>query len=147
VLSIVSYQADVIKYMLQNPIMSGRIGKWTYALIEYNLAYESLKSMKGKVVADYIIEDRIDDSSKQDISYIIITLWSLYFDGLVCNEEQGIGIILVSPRNATFDFSSWLKAHCTNNQAEYEALLIGLELLDYMGVKYVKVFGDSQLVV
>jgi hypothetical protein len=106
VLSIVSYQADVIKYMLQYPIMSGRIGKWTYALIEYNLAYESLKSMKGKVVADYIIEDRIDDSSKQDISYIIITLWSLYFDGLVCNEEQGIGIILVSPRNATFDFSS-----------------------------------------
>jgi hypothetical protein len=37
----------MIKYMLQNPIMSGRIGKWSYALIEYGLAYESLKSMKG----------------------------------------------------------------------------------------------------
>jgi hypothetical protein len=33
--------------MLQNPIMNGRIGKWAYALIEYELAYESLTSMKG----------------------------------------------------------------------------------------------------
>jgi hypothetical protein len=40
-------QTDVIKYMLQNLIMSGRIGKWAYALIEYDLTYEPLKSMKG----------------------------------------------------------------------------------------------------
>jgi hypothetical protein len=52
----VSGQADVIKYMLHNPIMSGRIGKWAYALIEYDLAYEPLKSMKGQVVADFIVE-------------------------------------------------------------------------------------------
>jgi hypothetical protein len=44
---IVLYQTDVIKHMLQNPIMNGRIGKWAYALIEYELAYESLTSMKG----------------------------------------------------------------------------------------------------
>jgi hypothetical protein len=43
----VSCQTDMIKYMSQNPIMSGRIGKWAYALVEYDLAYESLKSMKG----------------------------------------------------------------------------------------------------
>jgi ribonuclease HI len=55
--------------------------------------------------------------------------------------------VLVSPRNATFDFSSRLKTNCTNNQAEYEALLLGLELLNYMGLAHVKVFGDSQLVV
>jgi hypothetical protein len=45
--SIVVGQTDVIKYMLQNPIISGRIGKWAYALVEYDLAYEPLKSMKG----------------------------------------------------------------------------------------------------
>jgi ribonuclease HI len=71
----------------------------------------------------------------------------LYFDESVCNEGQRISIVLVSPRNATFDFSSQLKTHCTNNQVEYEALLIGLELLNYMGVTHVEVFGDSQLVV
>jgi ribonuclease HI len=40
-----------------------------------------------------------------------------------------------------------LITYCTNNQAEYEALLFGLELLDYVGVKYVKAFGYSQLFV
>jgi ribonuclease HI len=42
--------------MLQNPIMSGRIGKWAYALREYDLAYEPLKSMKCQAVADFIVE-------------------------------------------------------------------------------------------
>jgi ribonuclease HI len=71
----------------------------------------------------------------------------LYFDGSVCNEGQGIGIMLVSPSDASFDFSSQLKTYCTNNQDEYKTFLFGLELLDYMGVKHVRTFGDSQLVV
>ena len=58
-----------------------------------------------------------------------------------------LGIVLVSPSDVSFDFSSRLKTYCTNNQAEYEALLFGLELLNCMGVKHVKTFSDSQLVV
>jgi ribonuclease HI len=55
--------------------------------------------------------------------------------------------VLVSPSNVSFDFSSRLKAYCTNNHAKYEDLLFGLELLSGMGVKHVKAFGDSQLVI
>jgi hypothetical protein len=69
----------VIKYMLHNPIMSGRIGKWAYALIEYDLAYEPLKSMRGQVVADFIVEHRINDAHKLDISYLTITPWTFIF--------------------------------------------------------------------
>jgi ribonuclease HI len=127
--------------------MSGRIGKWAYALIEYDVAYEPLKSMRGQVVADFIVEHRINDTHKLDMSYLAITLWTLYFDGSVCNEGQGIGIVLVSPSDVSFNFSSRLKTYCTNNQAEYEALLSSLELLNCMGVKHVKAFGDSQLIV
>jgi hypothetical protein len=114
---IVYGQIDVNKYMLQNPIMSGRIGKWAYALIEYDLAYEPLKSMKGQVVADFIIEHQIEDTYKLDISYLTVTPWTIYFNGSVCNEGQGIGIMLVSPSNAYFDFASRLETYCTNNQA------------------------------
>jgi hypothetical protein len=39
---IVAGQYDVIKQMLLKPILSGRMGKWAYALIEYDLAYEPL---------------------------------------------------------------------------------------------------------
>jgi ribonuclease HI len=51
--------------------------------------------------------------------------------------------VLVSPSNVSFDFSSRLKTYYTNDQAEYEALLFGLELLSCMGVKHVRAFGDS----
>jgi hypothetical protein len=42
---IVACQYDVIKHMLLKPILSGMIGKWAYALVESDLAYEPLRSM------------------------------------------------------------------------------------------------------
>jgi hypothetical protein len=133
--------------MLQYPIMSGRISKWAYTLIEYDEMYESLKSMKDQVVVDFIVEHRIDNAHELDISYLTVTPWTLYFDGSFYNEGQRIDIVLVSPRSTTFDFSSRLKAYFTNNQVKYEALMFSLELLGYMGVKHMKVFDDSQLIV
>ena len=44
---IVTCQADVIKHMLQKPILSGRIRKWAYAHVEYDLVYESLRAVRG----------------------------------------------------------------------------------------------------
>jgi ribonuclease HI len=40
-----------------------------------------------------------------------------------------------------------LEYFCTNSQAEYEAILLGLQILISMGVKHVKAFGDLLLVV
>jgi hypothetical protein len=36
---IVACQTDVIKHMLYRPILSGRLGKWAYGLVEYDLIY------------------------------------------------------------------------------------------------------------
>jgi hypothetical protein len=70
---IIACQADVIKHMLQQPILSGRIKKWAYALIEYDLAYEPLKSMKGQVVVDFIIEHSIDQNSDESCNLVSIS--------------------------------------------------------------------------
>jgi hypothetical protein len=67
---VVACQADVIKHMLQQPILSGRIGKWAYALIEYDLAYESLKSIKGQVVAYFIIGHSIDQNGNESCNLV-----------------------------------------------------------------------------
>jgi hypothetical protein len=44
---IVACQTVVIKHMLHRPILKGGLGNWAYALIEYDLVFESLKTMKG----------------------------------------------------------------------------------------------------
>jgi ribonuclease HI len=43
--------------------------------------------------------------------------------------------------------SSRLDFYCTNNQTEYEALLLGLIMLHSMEVKHVEAYGGSLLVV
>ena len=132
-------QADVIKHILHKPILSGRISKGDYALVEYDLACEPLKSMKGHIVVDFIVEHQINDECDFEVGYITCTPWKLYFDGLVCDDVQGIDVVLISPSGATFDMSNSLDEDCTNYQIEYEALLFGLQNLQYLGVKYVEV--------
>ena len=70
---VVVCQTDVIKRMPQKPILSGRIGKWAYALVEYDLTCKPLKSMKGQIVADFIVEHRINDEHDLEIDYITCT--------------------------------------------------------------------------
>jgi ribonuclease HI len=101
--------------------------------------------MKSQIVADFIVDHRIDSDAL--VSLISVCPWKLYFDGSACREGQGVGIVLISPRGVIFETSVRLEYFCTNNQAEYEALLLGLQILKSMGVTHVEVFGDSLLVV
>jgi hypothetical protein len=92
--------------MLHKPILSGRIGKWAYALVEYDLACEPLKSMKGQIVADFIVEHRIDNEHDLEVGCITCTPWKLYFNGSIYSDGQGISTVLISLNNAIFDMSN-----------------------------------------
>jgi hypothetical protein len=120
-------QYDVVKYMLQKPILSGKLGKWVYALVEYDLEYKPLKAMKGQVVADFIVEHNVE--SCQDACMVDEGTWKKFFYGSVCAQGQGVGRFIVSPHGIEYKVSIRLEFWCTNNQAEYEALLSGLEVL------------------
>jgi hypothetical protein len=71
---IAACQVDVIRHMLQQPILSGRIRKWAYGLIEYDLAYEQLKSMKCQVLANFIVGHSIDQNSDESCNLVSIHL-------------------------------------------------------------------------
>ena len=58
-----------------------------------------------------------------------------------------MGLVLVSPEKITIEKSLRLSFSATNNDAEYEALLMGMMMVQKMGGKAVKVFSDSKLVV
>ena len=72
----------------------------------------------------------------------------MWFDGSKTFQMAGIGIVLESPQGLKTKFGFRInEGECTNNQAEYEALVMGLELLLTLKIDIVEVFGDSQLVI
>ena len=58
-----------------------------------------------------------------------------------------MGLVLVSPEKITIEKSLRLGFSATNNEAEYEVLLMGMVIVQKMGGKAVKMFSDSRLIV
>ena len=70
------------------------------AYVEYDLACEPLKFMRGQIVVDFIVEHRINDKHDLEVGYVTCTPWKLYFDGSVCDDGQGISDALISLNGA-----------------------------------------------
>ena len=58
-----------------------------------------------------------------------------------------MGLVVVSLNKITIEKSLRLGFSATNNEAEYEALLIGITMIQKMGGKVVKVFSNSRLII
>jgi divalent metal cation (Fe/Co/Zn/Cd) transporter len=66
--------------------------------------------MKGQIVADFIVQHRIDKQLDIDVGYVTFTPWKLHFDGSSCRSGCGVGIIItVSPSGAIFEaLAGWI---------------------------------------
>ena len=87
------------------------------------------------------------DFVTQHCGTVEIAPWMLFFDGSTCDRGAGIGIVLISPQGWKYEFSLPIVATSTNNQAEYQALIKGLELLQEVHADAVEIFEDSMLVI
>jgi len=84
--------------------------------------------------------------SQQEILVTEEQEWSIHFDGSSTFQEGGIGVVLKSlVEEHTFTYK--LCFACSNNEVEYETLVIGLKASKRLGIKRLKVFGDSKLVI
>ncbi|GAU43712.1 hypothetical protein TSUD_179950 [Trifolium subterraneum] len=110
---------DPIKYIFGKAALTGRIARWQMLLSEYDIEY------------------RPDPESK----------WGLIFDGAVNVYGSGIGAIIVTPKGAHIPFTARLQFDCTNNIAEYEACIMGIEEAIDLRIKNIDIYGDSALVV
>ena len=68
-------------------------------------------------------------------------------DGAANQRGAGVGLVLVSPERITIEKSLRLGFSATNNEAEYEALLMGMVMVQKMGGKAVEMFSDLRLIV
>ena len=62
-------------------------------------------------------------------------------------KGSGVGLVLISPEKLIVEKSLRLGFSATNNEAEYEALLEGMSMVQRMGGKSTTMFSDSRLVV
>src|SRR4051812_33174949 len=113
--------------MLSKPILHSRIGKWVLALTEYSLIFQPLKEMKGQVVSNFVVDHSVVENPQQ---YVELKPWKLYFYGSTHKEGSGVGILIISSEGIPTKLKYRIEGPlCSNNEAEYEALLAGLEAL------------------
>ena len=70
----------------------------------------------------------------------------MHFDGSKVKEGLGAGVVLTSPKREKLKYVLQIHFAASNNVAEYEALIHGLNVAKEIG-RRISCFGDSDLVV
>ncbi|XP_075655795.1 uncharacterized protein LOC142625922 [Castanea sativa] len=89
----------------------------------------------------------IDEKSVGMISQKESLSWKVYVDGAANQRGSGVGLVIISPDKIVIKKFLIMGFSATNNEAEYETLLIGMNMVQKMGGKNVEMFSDSRLVV
>ncbi|PKU82912.1 hypothetical protein MA16_Dca006210 [Dendrobium catenatum] len=153
---------------MTRPTLSGRLARWAMILLQFDITFTPQRAVKGQALADFLaahpipagspLNDDLPDEQIMSLDNHESPAWELYFDGAASFQrgtepqsllpgKAGVGLIFITPDKAILRYSYSLSDPCTNNEAEYEALITGLELAISMEIKNIKIFGDSQLVI
>jgi ribonuclease HI len=71
----------------------------------------------------------------------------MYFDGSLKLQGAGAGILFTAPGGEHLRYALQLLFPASNNAAEYEALIHGLNIAISLGIKRLMVYGDSLVVI
>ncbi|XP_022013900.1 uncharacterized protein LOC110913371 [Helianthus annuus] len=138
--------------ILHKQEISGRLAKWAIELGALDIEYRKRTAIKGQVIADFLAEipegETILDPAIQDIpeSSTARQTWKLYTDGSSSGKGSGAGLMLISPDEVRLMYALRFDSECSNNEAEYEALLVGLRMAQSMGTTRVDAYVNSLLV-
>ena len=93
------------------------------------------------------IVDLALDVDVDSCTIVVDNFWTLFFDGSKTLEGSVAGCVLIDPKKNKHFLSCRLEFECTNNTAEYEALVQGLRKAIELKVENLKVYGDSEIIV
>lgn len=137
-----------LRRVLHKPDMSGRLASWTIETSQFNIEFTPRTSLKSQALADFVTECNFGAPKDGEIlTENEKKPWVLFTDGSSTTTVGGAGVILTSPYG--FKIPQAIKFHInvTNNEAENEALIAGLQLAQHLEASVVKIFSDSLLVV
>ena len=136
-----------LKTILISANYTGRIAKWGTILGAFDIKYMARTSVKGQVLADLVVEftepeaDELLANGNKDgklantISQYFPLTWEVHVDGVSNQKGLGVGLVLTSSKKVIVEKSLRLDFPATNNEAEYEALLEGMAMVQRMGGK------------
>ncbi|XXG41962.1 hypothetical protein AAC387_Pa01g2323 [Persea americana] len=143
--------------------LNARLAKWSILLSQFDIRYVPQKAIKGQALADFLAEhplpkdSPLSDDLPDEPVYSVETSspnasWNMYFDGATRTNEKGklisgIGILFVSLDKYMIPHAFSLLEPCSNKAAEYQALILGLELAFESDITMLEAFGDSQPIV
>ena len=101
-------------------------------------------AIKSQVLADFIV-----DWTEIQMSPVVIDQehWTMYFNGLLMKKGAGAGLVFISPLRVRMRYMVRIHFPSSNNVAEYEALINGLRIAIELGIRWLDVRSDSQLVI
>jgi ribonuclease HI len=134
--------------LFRNPEASVRIAKWAAEPSGYHITFEPRTAIKSQVLADFIV-DWIGPTRQQEES--LEKVWTIHCDGAWCHVGAGATTIITSPTGVKYRHAARLSFalesdRCTNNIAEYEAVILGLRKLRALGVTTCIIRTDSKVV-
>ena len=119
----------------------GRIAKWGTRLGSFDIRYRPRSSVKGQVLADFVAEFSLREGNEMICNTEIP--WRVFVDGASSASGAGAGIIIITLDGIKLEHSFRVGFKASNNEAEYEALLVGLRVVSELGAKEVEVYSDS----
>jgi hypothetical protein len=113
-----------LKDIMRNREATGRIRKWATELNEFNIDYMHRSSIQSHVLA-YFIADWTPGAQEEEANKDA-EAWTVFCDGSWGTYGAGAAAVLVAPSKLRTCYAVRLDFSCTDNIAEYEALLLGL---------------------
>ncbi|GAU35844.1 hypothetical protein TSUD_63330 [Trifolium subterraneum] len=129
-----------IKHVLKKPDLAGRMVAWAVELSEYDITFVPRGNIKSQLLADFILEL----SSPPEATNMQPRTLSV--DGASNIRGSGAGVVLEGLDGVLIEQSLRFAFKASNNQAEYEALIVGMRLAKEMEVADLRAKSDSQLV-
>ncbi|KAK0595504.1 hypothetical protein LWI29_007317 [Acer saccharum] len=127
--------------------------KWAVELSEHDISFHLRSTMKSQELADFVADFTLSENVQAEQKLVALAdettfgKWTLSVDGSSNIKGSGLGLVLSSPTGDIMEQSIHCSFRATNNEAEYEALIAGLDLAKSLNVRSIKVLSDSQLVV
>ena len=132
-----------MKQALHKPETSGRLMKWAIELSEFDIRYRPKTAIKGQVLADFVMEFASPEPARDAQVATDPSTWKLSVDGASNAQGSGAGLILTSPEGIDIEYALRFGFQASNNEAEYEAVIAGLNLAHSLEVDQLEVYSDS----